>query len=95
MATHNAGIPIEFSTTTQEIISFMLVVNDFGIKYTNTDNLQHLFSAYREMYTTTVDLSGTLYCVLTIKRDYNTRHIDISMPGYIERMLHAFLEHAM
>ena len=76
-------------------ISFTLVVGGFGIKYTNADDLQHLITTLREIYKVTIDLSGTLYCGLTLKWDYNKRHVNVSMPGYIKRILQEYLELAV
>ena len=71
-------------------ITFTLVVDDFGIKYTCEADLEHLLAAIKSKYTTTVDLSGTLYCGLTLAWNYRQRHVDISMPGYIDRALTKF-----
>ena len=75
--------------------TFILVVDDFGIKYMSESNLQHLITAVRELYTITIDKSGTLYCGLTMKWDYKRRHVNISMPGYIERTLAEFLDYTI
>ena len=71
-------------------ISFTLVVDDFGVKYTSRADLTHLISTIQQKYTATVDTSGTLYCGLTLAWDYTNRHVDISMPGYVERCLARF-----
>jgi len=71
-------------------IAFSLVVDDFGIKYTNTDDANHLLSALEEHYSISTSWEGTQYCGLTIKWDYTNRTCDISMPGYIERALMRF-----
>eukprot|EP00957_Ditylum_brightwellii_P071649 5446449-Ditylum_brightwellii.AAC.1 len=47
-------------------ISFCLVVDDFGIKYTNKNDLQHLISALRQLYTVTIDRNGNLFCGITL-----------------------------
>jgi hypothetical protein len=74
-------------------ISFTLVVDDFGIKYTNQDDLDHLLASLRKHYTISVDLTGSKYLGLDIAWDYTNRTCDISMPGYIERALLRF-QHA-
>ena len=48
-------------------ISFTLVVDDFEIKYRSRADLDHLLSTIKHRYTTTIDLSGTLYCGLITK----------------------------
>ena len=42
-------------------ISFTLVVDDFGIKYTNKDNINHLFEAIKDKYPLKIDWDGTKY----------------------------------
>ena len=49
----------------------------------------------REIYKVTIDLLGTLYCGITLKWDYNKRHINVSMHGYIECMLQEYLNVAV
>jgi Reverse transcriptase (RNA-dependent DNA polymerase) len=71
-------------------IWFSLVVDDFGIKYTDIADAEHLLATLRAHYTISLDMSGTRYCGLTIAWDYNCRTCDISMPGYIARALERF-----
>jgi hypothetical protein len=72
-------------------IQFALVVDDFGVKYTNREDAEHLMAALEEQYTVTKDWDGTRYCGLTLEWDYSTaRTCDVSMPGYIERVLQRF-----
>ena len=47
-------------------ISFTLVVDDFGVKYTNLDDVTHLQAALEKQYEITIDNSGSLYCGLTL-----------------------------
>ena len=47
-------------------IKFMLVVDDFGIRYENEKDLQHLFTSLREKYTISVDISGKNFCGFTL-----------------------------
>lgn len=71
-------------------ISFLLVVDDFGIKYTDRRDAEHLLSALQDAYKVSIDWDGERYCGLILKWDYNKRTCDISMPGYIERALERF-----
>jgi Reverse transcriptase (RNA-dependent DNA polymerase) len=71
-------------------ICFSLVVDDFGIKYTNLADAEHLLATLRKHYTISVDMTGARYCGLTISWDYSARTCDISMPGYIARALDRF-----
>ena len=42
-------------------MSFTLVVDDFGIKYTNKDDINHLFEAIKDKYLLKVDWDGKKY----------------------------------
>ena len=64
-------------------ITFTLVVDNFGVKCTGKHTASHLIDAIRDLYTVSIDYTGTLYCSTTIKWDYRGGTVDISMPGYI------------
>ena len=55
-------------------IQFVLVVDDFGIKYINKDDLDHLIRTLEKYYEVAVDLDGKefvkikLIGIMTIKR---------------------------
>jgi hypothetical protein len=71
-------------------ISFALVVDDFAIKYVGKEHAKHLFQTLRGIYTITVDWTGTKFCGLTLKWDYEAGTVDVSMPGYIAKCLARF-----
>ncbi len=71
-------------------VQFTLTVDDFGVKYVGRDNAQHLIRALNLHYEVEEDWDGTLYCGITLKWDYHKRHVDISMPGYIDKLLARF-----
>ena len=64
-------------------ISFCLCVDDFGVKYQNKEDVTHLLNALGSKYKYSVDWSGSNYCGLHMKWNYDKRYVDISMPGYI------------
>lgn len=66
-----------------QYVQFTLVVDDFGIKYVCQDHLNHLIKALKKFYEVSVDESGSLYCGITLKWDYDKRILDISMPEYV------------
>jgi hypothetical protein len=66
------------------------VVDDFGIKYTDKADVDHLINALKQHYQITEDWEGKRYCGLTLDWDYVGRTCDISMPGYIEQALKRF-----
>ena len=65
---------------------FCLCVDDFGVKYFNKDDADHLISALHE-YKVTTDWSETNYCGLKIKWNYNEGWTEISMPNYVNKTL--------
>ena len=69
-------------------IQFTLIVADFGVKYFGKEHADHLIRGIKsegcEMKT---DWEGSLYCGITLKLDYDSRTLDISMPGYIAKLL--------
>ena len=69
---------------------FGLVINDFGIKYTNTADAEQLLTTLQKLYHSSAEWDGGQYCGLTLKWDYTNRTCDISMQGYIERALQRF-----
>ena len=65
---------------------FCLCVDDFGVKYFNQEDKDHLLNALRQHYKITVDDEGRHYCGLTIEWNYIKGYVDISMPGYSEKV---------
>ena len=71
-------------------ICLSLVVDDFGVKHVGKDTADHLIQVLNNLYTISIDWTGSLYCSLTINWDYDKRICDISMPTYIKEALHKF-----
>jgi hypothetical protein len=71
-------------------ISFTLVVDDFGVKYVGKEHVDHLIKCIKEKYELTEDWSGDLYCGIKLHWDYIARTVDISMPGYIKKLLQKY-----
>ena len=68
-------------------ISFTLVVDNFGVKYVGKEHVEHLIRCITEKYEVTKDWTGDIYCGITLKWNYEERRLDISMPGYIKKLL--------
>jgi hypothetical protein len=67
---------------------FNLCVDNFGIKYIGTENLQHLYDALRtETYEIVEDWECNLYCGITLKWNYTKRYVNLSMAAYITKQL--------
>jgi hypothetical protein len=61
--THMPGL---WKHTTRPI-SFTLVVDDFGMKYTHQDDIEHLIKCIKGKYELTMDWEGDLYCSICLK----------------------------
>ena len=70
--------------------TFTLAVDDFGIKYFNQDDLDHLLNVLKTHYNISEDPTVSHYCGLHIDWNYDKQYVDISMPGYIAKALHKF-----
>jgi hypothetical protein len=72
-------------------IAFTLVVDDFGIKYTDDADAKHLLACLRELYVMTEDWAEEQkYVGITVKHDRTANIITLSMPGYVEKALARF-----
>ena len=74
-------------------ISFILCVDDFAVKYTNENDLNHLLQVLKTKYTITIVLTGRLYRGISLNWNYDKNYVDISMPGYVQSALHKFQHH--
>ena len=55
-------------------ISFTFVVDNFGVKYINKKDADHLFDAIRTNYPVKIDWTGTKYLGIKLKWNYDTIH---------------------
>ncbi len=78
-----------FKRTTKPI-QFTLVVNDFGVKYIGWEHAQHLANMIKQNYTILEDWEGKLYCGVSLNWNYEQQYVNISMPGYIVKVLQKF-----
>ncbi len=75
-------------------ITFTLIVDDFGVKYVDQADVDHLIASIKTTYTLTEDWTGKLYCGIKIGWDYVNQTVNISMPGYIKKKLQEY-EHVV
>jgi hypothetical protein len=68
-------------------ISFTLVVDNFGVKYVGNEHVDHLIWCIKQKYQLTKDWTGDLYCGIKLNWDYDAHTLNISMPGYIKKLL--------
>ena len=73
-------------------IQFKLVVDDFRVKYDEKQDAQYLIEVLREHYKeVSVDWEGELFCGIKLNWDYKHRTVDLSMTGYIAKILQQFI----
>ena len=72
-------------------IWFLLVVDDFAVKYTARADVQHLLDAIHTVFPKTIEnWDGDEFLKLKLEWDYARRTCDVSLPGYIEKALRRF-----
>jgi hypothetical protein len=71
-------------------ISFLLVVDDFRVKYVGREHAEHLMACIKKKYNISRDWNGTAYCGLTLELDFKNRTVDLSISGYIKAALHKY-----
>jgi hypothetical protein len=68
-------------------IRFTLVVDDFGVVWTNQADLDHLIHTLTMLCQVKVDVAGSKYLGMDIRINRKKRHVTLTMPGYIDRLL--------
>jgi hypothetical protein len=71
-------------------IRFVLVVDDFGIKYLKKEDLDHLIQSLEKYYEVTVDLEGREYVKIELDWDYEKGEVHLSMAPYLQKALRQF-----
>ena len=87
--TQDEIVPCVFNHKTNGI-TFTLVVDDFGIKFINSEGAEHLISTLKQLYEIKVNRTGSKYLGMKIDIDYDKRICSMSMPGYIEKAITQF-----
>ena len=71
-------------------LQFVLVVDDFGIKYIKDDDLDHLITSLEKYYDVAVDKSGKEFVKINLDWDYENRRVHLSMQPYLQKALRQF-----
>jgi hypothetical protein len=71
-------------------VTFALVVDDLGVKFTGVVHANHLISTLRKDYEVTVDWKGELFVGIKLEWDYDKRTLDTHVPGFTKRALHKY-----
>ena len=66
-------------------IMFSLVADYFGVNCQGIQHTKHLKEALEKYYKVAVDWKGRLFCGITLDWNYNMRHVNLSVPGYVQR----------
>ncbi len=60
------------------------MVDNFGVKYVNKADVEHVLSVLTENYEIDRDWDGTRYLGLTLDWDYKNGNVHLSVPEYID-----------
>ena len=71
-------------------ICFLLVVDNFEVKYVGNEHADHPIKCIKEKYYITEDWEGKHYLGLTFDWSYDTCTVHLSMPNYIPDALKRF-----
>jgi len=66
-------------------VCFTLIADDFAVKYTREQDVNHLISALKVNYEIMIDKTAMKYIGLTIEWDYENRKVHTSMSGYLSK----------
>ena len=68
-------------------ISFVLIVDDFAIRYVGRRHADHLLTALQQHYKITTDWTGSKFAGIDIEWDYAKRTCRLTMKHYIDTLL--------
>jgi hypothetical protein len=68
-------------------IRFTLVVDDFAVVWQDQKDMDHFLQTLTMLYQVKVNWCGTKYLGMTIDIDRDKRHVTLTMPGYIDKLL--------
>jgi hypothetical protein len=71
-------------------IQFILVVDDFGVKYVGKEHTEHLKQVLKEHHKVTTDWKGKRYVGIHMKWDYAKQQVHLYMPDYVKKALIQF-----
>ena len=71
-------------------IQFVLVVDDFGIKYLKREDLDHFVTIVKQHYDVTVNIHGKEFIKIELDWDYKKGEVHLSMEPYLRKALSQF-----
>ena len=69
---------------------FVLIVDDFGIKYFSKEDLDHLVNSLKKYYEVKVDPEGRELVKIELDWDYQNKKVHLSMKPYPDKLLRQF-----
>ncbi len=66
---------------------FVLIVNNFGIKYFTTEDLDHLINTLKKYYDVKVNPEGKELVKIELDWDYKNRKVHLLMKPYLNKSL--------
>ncbi|KAL7545107.1 hypothetical protein ACHAWF_008464 [Thalassiosira exigua] len=72
-------------------IAFLLVVENFGVKYAGREHAENLVAAIKNHYPLSEDWTGGLYCGTDVNWNYDEGWMDYGMPKYVRKCLDKFV----
>ena len=71
-------------------VTFTLVVDDFGIKFTGDTHTNHLIHTLKKYYEITTEPQGQLFVGIKLKWDYERGTLDTQVPNYLPAALNKY-----
>ena len=68
-------------------LRFALVVDDFAVVWSSKTAMNHFLQTLRKLYNVKVDYKGLKYLGMNISINRKARHVTLTMPGYIAKLL--------
>ena len=72
------------------LTSFLLAVDNFGVKYVGEDHTLYLLGVLHKHYEVEVNWQGSKYCGINLEWDYDKREVHMFMQKYIWKALQRF-----
>jgi hypothetical protein len=76
-------------------VRFCLVVDDFAVAWNSKTDMDHLVFTLQQLYQVKVNWAGNKYLGMDIDIDRTERHVTISMPGYVAKLLQRVKPHGI
>ena len=67
-------------------LRFTLIVDDFGVKFTNLSQAHHLINVLKTKYELSIDWTGSLYCRVSLDWNYKQCEMVFLMPKYVKNL---------